>query len=701
MKNDIIQQGGEKHTYYKTSINDSTLYATVGCSGRTLEGGNMNDVNRKDRDKIVAWMFSNESSVPNVINKGGSLDLRIFNTKLEGRFIDEDGMVRDSFFIVKTSKTFSQINLTKGQSTYLTAAWAGKYKWSHDGNITEKSAVVTPTQNTTYTITDPATGFSQSYTVTVNSTKTAHSLVPFGNYGWWSGVISPRGAPTDSQWANFDFDQMYSNAKLIWPLYGQGNTDEKGRISLGAVEAGTRLMFKNYFYINSGPNYSEVVLSIFHEPRQAIRIYINGIPYAGASTGSYTIANRKLTMYAMPGYYFPPGKQISITIGMPIPSSSLSPYPYSLTFDAELVGIADGVVPPPASQSFRVTTTNAEPVCENSVEADVSFTTTNSPSNVINYVAMLSNGQTNEIVGANTKSPIRIKLPADYDKSADVYTVQVLPRQVAANLNGSQMLQNLRLPTARLSGGRAIRYEETDTLTLNFTGTPPFAYNVTNLGSGQTNEKSLKLLVNPVTNTEYTLQSVENTCGVGTSEGKATITVLKPMLSFEKLAADQTLCNGFRRNMVINAVNPPLKEHEYQVYLGNGSVNPILVGTGKTSPVGITIPDTISERNNYYFTARYSDIPGQYYTSESLQNVVINKTAKGSLTSSSGDSIGVLTGEKVQLTLNLEGTFPYRYVIKYGSQDTLSGITSLKQITRAVSIPTSNTFELQSVDNIC
>lgn len=697
LKNDVIQQVGEKNSYYKTSKNDGTLYAVVGSSGSGVEKG---DMTRPDKDKIAAWMFSNDSSLGEK-NKGGSLDLRIFNTRLEGRFVDEDGVVRDSFFITKTLKSFAQINLIKGQSSYLTAAWNGKYKWSHDGNIVSKSTLVSPTQNTVYTISDPASGFSQKYTVNVNTTQSAHSLIPYGNYGWWSRVITPKSSPTESQWANADFDNMYSNSKIILPIYGQGNNDEQGKISLGGVSTGTKIMFKNYFYVNQNSNYSNYILSIFHEPRQVINLYINGVAFTQANSSSNTIANRKLTMFPIPSNLITQGQSNTVTIGMAIPASNYTIYPYSLTFDAELVGVVSGVVPPPTLKAFSVTTTATEPICANTAQADVSFITTNSPSNDINYVAMLSNGQNNEIVGANTMSPIRIQLPSDYDKNVDNYTVQVLPRQVAANLNGSKSLQNLQLPTGQLLGGKTIRYEETDTLTLNFTGSPPFTYNVINVGNGQTNEKLLKFVVSPNTTTEYTLKSVENTCGLGKSEGKANVTVLKPVLSVDQSSINQIWCNSFSRDITLNVINPPVKEHQYQVYLNSGSSGSLLVGKNNNLPIKIVIPDTISERKDYYLTAKYADISNQFYVAENSPSFPINRAAKGNLTSISGDSLGVLTGEKLQLKLNLEGTPPFKYVVKYGSQDTLSGETSLKQLIRSVTIPMSNIFELQSVNNVC
>jgi acid phosphatase type 7 len=701
LRNDTIQQVGEKYSYYKTSKNDGTLYAVMGSSGRGVDAGIINDPARTDKDKIAAWMFSNISSVPNVVNKGGSLDLRIFNTKLEGRFIDEDGMVRDSFFIAKTLKSFAQINLIKGQSSYLTAAWDGKYKWSNDGNIVSKSTIVSPTQNTVYTISDPNSGFSQKYTVNVNTAQSAHSLIPYGNYGWWSRVITPTSTPTESQWSNADFDNMYSNSKIILPIYGQGNNDEQGKISLGGVSAGTKIMFKNYFYVNQNSNYSNYILSIFHEPRQIINLYINGVVFSQASSSSNTIANRKLTMFTIPSNLITQGQGNTVTIGMAIPASNYGVYPYSLTFDAELVGVVNGVVPPPTLKAFSVTTTVTEPICANTAQADVSFTTANSPSNEVNYVAMLSNGQNNEIVGANTKSPIRIQLPSDYDKNVDNYTVQVLPRQMAANLNGSKSLQNIQLPSGKLIGGKTIRYEETDTLTLNFTGSAPFKYDVINIGNGQTNDKLLKLIVSPNINTEYTLKSVENTCGVGKSEGKASTNVLKPILSVDQPSINQIWCNSFSRDITLNIINPPAKSHQYQVYLNSGASGSLLVGKNNILPIRITIPDTISERKDYYLSAKYADIPAQFYIAENSLSFPINRTAKGNLTSISGDSLGVITGEKLQLKLNLEGTPPFDYVVKYGSQDTLSGKTSLKQLIRSVSIPMTNTFELQSINNIC
>ena len=81
-------------------------------------------------------------------------------------------------------------------------------------------------------------------------------------------------------------------------------------------------------------------------------------------------------------------------------------------------------------------------------------------------------------------------------------------------------------PTGVLSGSASIQANKPTNLTVNFTGIPPYNYNITNYGSGTTSANPLIVSVSPSQTTTYTLASMSNACGNGTVSGNAVITVL-------------------------------------------------------------------------------------------------------------------------------------------------------------------------------
>ncbi len=81
------------------------------------------------------------------------------------------------------------------------------------------------------------------------------------------------------------------------------------------------------------------------------------------------------------------------------------------------------------------------------------------------------------------------------------------------------------LPTATLAGSATINAGESSLLSLTFTGSGPWRYTLSDGRTGTTADSLVSLSVSPTQTTVYTLASVANGCGTGTTTGSAVVTV--------------------------------------------------------------------------------------------------------------------------------------------------------------------------------
>ena len=92
------------------------------------------------------------NAMPFSLNDGGMFYFEVEGNRLDAKFIRQDGSVGDKFTIMKDAGRSSNIDITSGTSTELTASWIGDYNWST--NETTKSIMVNPTANSTYSVVD-------------------------------------------------------------------------------------------------------------------------------------------------------------------------------------------------------------------------------------------------------------------------------------------------------------------------------------------------------------------------------------------------------------------------------------------------------------------------------------------------------------------------------------------------------------------
>lgn len=143
-----------------TTPNNGTVYVVAGSAGQL--GGTQSSFPH------ASMYYSNATN-------GGSLALTIEANRLDAKWICADGVIRDQFTIEKNVNKTTNVNITSGQNTVLTASWIGNYSWS-PGGATTRSITVSPVTSTTYTVTDGAGCLSDVFNVTVSSPRTAAGI---------------------------------------------------------------------------------------------------------------------------------------------------------------------------------------------------------------------------------------------------------------------------------------------------------------------------------------------------------------------------------------------------------------------------------------------------------------------------------------------------------------------------------------------
>ncbi len=141
----------ESCPYFKTTdANQGTVYVVCGSSGQL---GN------------VSAGFPHPAMHYSNAVKGGAMMLEVEGKRLDAKWITEDGEVLDQFTMMKDVTRNQNIDLLKGESVNLEAAFIGEYKWST--GETTKSISVSPSVSTVYQVRDAQNCILNEFSVKV------------------------------------------------------------------------------------------------------------------------------------------------------------------------------------------------------------------------------------------------------------------------------------------------------------------------------------------------------------------------------------------------------------------------------------------------------------------------------------------------------------------------------------------------------
>jgi hypothetical protein len=140
----------------------------------------------------------------------------------------------------------------------------------------------------------------------------------------------------------------------------------------------------------------------------------------------------------------------------------------------------------------------------------------------------VGNFSAQQIIGSGTLNALKATLPKTLIPGVG-YKLQVRPRGVPyAQLVSSEPFAVKPLSTATLSGSTTVLQGQPIALTIDFTGEGPWRGSLSDGTTFSGNINPIVLSLQPVKSTLYTLASVENSCGAGSTSGQASITVLLP-----------------------------------------------------------------------------------------------------------------------------------------------------------------------------
>ncbi|WP_420150288.1 metallophosphoesterase [Spirosoma sp.] len=132
-----------------------------------------------------------------------------------------------------------------------------------------------------------------------------------------------------------------------------------------------------------------------------------------------------------------------------------------------------------------------------------------------------------QIVGSGKISDLKAAIPTNLPAGSG-YRLRVRPRNVPTELVSSEPVMIKPLPTATLAGSTTVTPGSSVSLSIAFTGDAPWKGNLSDGTNFSGSANPLIVTVKPTKSTTYSVSSVENGCGKGTSAGQADVTILVP-----------------------------------------------------------------------------------------------------------------------------------------------------------------------------
>ncbi len=289
------------------------------------------------------------------------------------------------------------------------------------------------------------------------------------------------------------------------------------------------------------------------------------------------------------------------------------------------------------------------------------------------------------IIGSGFISPISATIPANTVNS-NFYRIRLISGAVTS-VNANTLSVSGNLPTATISGNSNIQNGQSANLTLTFTGSQPWTYALNNGSNQSASISPLILPVSPFSTTTYTITSVSNSCGAGTSSGTATITVA-PYIGIGALGST-SFCTGTNFTVPFQANFSP--NNNFRVELSDATGNftsPTTIGTGTISPITVQIPNSVITATGYKIRM-VSDSPAVISASTSALTINSKATAMISGTTTINE------GLTANLTVNFTGQGPWTYSITGGTSQT----TSSNPIMISVLPNITTTYSVTSISN--
>ncbi|MEZ0611602.1 T9SS type A sorting domain-containing protein [Fibrella sp. WM1] len=338
---------------------------------------------------------------------------------------------------------------------------------------------------------------------------------------------------------------------------------------------------------------------------------------------------------------------------------------------------------------------------------NLSFTTSGpfSATNTFRVQLSSDNGQTYvEQPASFTGSPAQITLPPPAIPNFYYYCRIVATDDLLRNRPSSHVLLRLKdKPHVVLTGSSAdsipINLYETAYLTMTFSGGGSYSL-VMQDGTYLTDYAPTQVQVKPTKTTSYSVISVQNSCGVGTSEGRATVLVNEQQTK-ALLAKPVVLCDEATIPVYFATEGPLPADLTFEAQLYEGTGNPAIAtlpisGTG--SPLLLTVPASLMQKKaaNYQVLIRAKNRTLAFWYPGDGYSLTRDLSApRLSLTGSATVAFGEPTGFFVNYADVSDGTV----TLSNGRQLTLRGTNGRAWVPVVVDRPT--TFSIAAFESTC
>lgn len=217
-------------------------------------------------------------------------------------------------------------------------------------------------------------------------------------------------------------------------------------------------------------------------------------------------------------------------------------------------------------------------------------------------------------------------------------------------------------------------------------------FNPTNIGGTK-----FFFRVKALETTTYKIASYSNLCGKASSteDRWVTIKVTTPPKSAILINSfPQKICAGTSANVFFKTIGSFTSDNDFKVELSSNNGKTIILGTAKSSPIQIKIPENllVDDLNPYYIKV-VSTNPS---LSSELSRIYINKIPSTKLSTSANISEGILSNKQISFNVvNYEGLRASN-ILTFSDGSTYYGNEDIYK-----SFSESKTFSLVSIKNEC
>jgi hypothetical protein len=299
-----------------------------------------------------------------------------------------------------------------------------------------------------------------------------------------------------------------------------------------------------------------------------------------------------------------------------------------------------------------------------------------------------------------TNAPVPATANANVDAFGDpFYVYQIGSNGCYSPRATVRVIVNTTPSLALITPTNSVNLGESAQLRLQFTGSAPYSYTLTEGYSGVSRISDTTISVLPRGNTTYQILAVRNGCGTGSpgSPATATITVRVPTITTNALTS-ATLCTGLSLAVPFASTGQFNTGNSFRVELASVSDTTkkyTVQSTSTGSPVTATLPTNIPG-GQYYVRAVASNPSIPIIGSNSPTILTIRGLPSATLTGNQT----VYEGSPANLTIALGGDGPW--TLTYAdSLRTYSATATTNPYVAEARPSRTTTYQLTAVTNVC